>query len=52
MKPTLRKFVFNAHPDEGSFVEDLAKAYYKGALQSGFEIRLVHLRELSFDPIL
>ncbi len=53
MKTTSHKiFVLNAHPDEGSFVEAIAKAYYTGALQSGLEIRLVYLRELSFDPSL
>nr|WP_295902163.1 NAD(P)H-dependent oxidoreductase [uncultured Bdellovibrio sp.] len=44
--------VINGHPNAESLCASLAANYAKGAEQAGHEIKLVHLSQLSFDPIL
>ena len=44
--------VILGHPDVDSFCGALSKAYVKGALAAGFEVRELKLRSLDFDPIL
>ncbi len=44
--------IINAHPVKGSFCDALAQSYLKGADQSGSKCKLIHLADLSFDPIL
>jgi len=41
--------VFCAHPDKESFALSLAQHYYKGAKQTGVDIKLYNLSELDFD---
>lgn len=44
--------VINAHPYEGSFCNTIGEKYFQGATDGGFEVKIVNLRELNFDPIL
>ncbi|MFM6927571.1 MAG: NAD(P)H-dependent oxidoreductase [Bdellovibrio sp.] len=44
--------VINGHPNDESLCASLAVSYTKGAQQEGHEVKLVHLAQLSFDPIL
>jgi putative NADPH-quinone reductase len=48
----VRILVVNAHPDEGSLCEALARAYVAGARECAHEIHVTNVRELRFDPIL
>jgi len=41
-----------AHPRPQSFCRALADAYQKGAGQTGHAVKLIHLIDLAFDPIL
>lgn len=49
MKKTL---IINGHPDRESFCHELAERYLKGAANAGADVELIHLADLSFDPIL
>jgi putative NADPH-quinone reductase len=44
--------ILNGHPDKESFCAQLAEAYEKGVLQSGTPVKLVHLSDLDFNPVL
>lgn len=44
--------VLNGHPDEESLSAAFAEKYFEGATASGFDVKLIHLAKLSFDPIL
>ncbi len=42
----------NGHPDEGSFSALLETSYLEAARTAGFAVKVLRIRELSFDPIL
>ena len=44
--------VINGHPDKESFCFALAESYKVGAIQSGAVVKIVHLIDLQFNPIL
>lgn len=44
--------IINGHPYDRSLNHALAEAYARGARAGGHDVRLVHLSELDFDPIL
>lgn len=44
--------IINAHPDKESFCFALAERYKVGAYQSGAVVKIVHLIDLKFNPIL
>ncbi len=44
--------IINAHPDKESFCFALAESYKIGAYTSGAQVKLVHLIDLKFNPIL
>ncbi|MNJ98600.1 hypothetical protein D3C87_163670 [compost metagenome] len=44
--------VINGHPNKGALSGALSENYARGAKESGHEVRLTHLSDLSFDPIL
>ena len=44
--------IINGHPDKESFCFALAESYKVGAYQSGAVVKLVHLIDLKFNPIL
>ena len=44
--------IINGHPDKESFCFGLAERYQAGVLSSGAECTLVHLIDVSFNPIL
>ncbi len=44
--------VINGHPDKESFCHAVAETYNKGAFKSGANVKLVHLIDLKFNPIL
>lgn len=50
--PARRILIIDGHPDDGSYGRALAEAYRRGAERSGAEVRMLNLRDLSFDPIL
>lgn len=50
--PTKRIYILDGHPRANSISHQLAEAYASGAREAGHEVRLVHLRDLQFDPIL
>jgi len=45
-------YILDGHPRANSLSNSLSEAYAKGAKEAGHEVRLVHLRELAFDPIM
>ncbi len=45
-------YVLDASPYKSVFGTDLAKIYAQEAREAGHTVRLVHLRSLSFDPVL
>ncbi len=45
-------YVLLAHPDKDSFNGHLADTYCEGARAKGHDVRLQHLGEMRFDPIL
>lgn len=51
MRPK-RIYILDGHPRANSISHQLAEAYAKGARETGHEVRLVHLRDLAFEPIL
>jgi NAD(P)H dehydrogenase (quinone) len=42
--------VINGHPNPQSFSKVLANAYVMGASESGFNVELINVHELSFNP--
>lgn len=42
--------IINGHPDAESFNAALADAYYKGAQKSGTNTKIIHIRDLNFNP--
>ncbi len=44
--------IINAHPDKESFCFALAESYKMGAYKSNANVKLVHLIDLKFNPIL
>lgn len=44
--------IINGHPYKKSLNHALAQRYAKGARAGGHDVRVVHLHELSFDPVL
>ena len=49
---TKKIFVFIGNPDRESFSTALADAYVKGARSSGHEVRVTHISDMKFDPVL
>lgn len=46
-------FILISHPDAGETLsKTLAESYVRGACVSGHEVKMLHLGELKFDPIL
>lgn len=46
-------YIFIGHPNgDRTLSKHLAEAYKKGAEEAGHDVRLTHIAELSFDPIL
>jgi putative NADPH-quinone reductase len=48
----MRILIINGHPYAKSFNHALAERYAQGARAGGHEVKLVHLSELKFDPVL
>lgn len=46
---TKRIFVLDGHPAESSLTRSLAETYAKKAKEEGHEVRLMHLRDMTFD---
>ena len=44
--------LISGHPHNESLCSFLAQEYAKGARESGFDVRLVQLADLKFDPVL
>lgn len=44
--------IINGHPDKESFCHALAESYKTGAIGAGADCKLVHLIDLTFNPIL
>jgi len=44
--------IINAHPDKKSFCFALAESYKMGAFETNSNVKLVHLIDLKFNPIL
>jgi NAD(P)H dehydrogenase (quinone) len=44
--------VINGHPGKNSFTRAIAESYLAGAKQAGAQVEILHLSELSFDPVL
>jgi len=44
--------ILNAHPYEKSFCNAISQYYYQGAKEGGFEVKIINLRSLQFDPVL
>jgi len=45
-------FVFIGNPDKESFSTALGNAYVSGAREAGYEVRMTHIADMRFDPIL
>jgi putative NADPH-quinone reductase len=45
-------FILSGHPDAESMCCNLAESYKKGAEAKGYEVRITHLANMKFDPIL
>ncbi len=45
-------FIFVGNPDRQSMSTALAESYAKGAQAAGHEVRLTHIADMKFDPIL
>ncbi len=42
--------IINGHPDQESYNVAIAQAYQDGAKAAGAEVRVIHIRELDFNP--
>jgi NAD(P)H dehydrogenase (quinone) len=49
---TKKVFLLVANPDKDSLSSTLAEAYAEGARAKGHEVRITHLSDMQFDPIL
>ncbi len=49
---TKKIFILVGHPNKESLSTALAEGYAKGAREAGHEVRVTHLSEMRFDPIL
>ena len=45
-------YILDGHPRANSLSNSLSESYAKGAREAGHEVRLTHLRALTFDPIM
>jgi NAD(P)H dehydrogenase (quinone) len=41
--------ILNGHPDNVSYNYALAEAYFKGAIASGADVQIIHIRDLHFN---
>ncbi|WP_204113112.1 NAD(P)H-dependent oxidoreductase [Shimia biformata] len=48
--PRKRILVLNGHPAETSLSRQMVLAYAKGAADQGHDVRVLHLRDMDFDP--
>lgn len=48
----MKIYIINGHHDEDTFCDDMVSHYAKGAREGGHDVRIIHLRDLQFDPIL
>ena len=44
--------VINGHPSRNSFTGAIANSYVVGAREAGAQVEIIHLADLTFDPIL
>lgn len=44
--------IINGHPNQQSLCASLAESYFHGAKESNHEVKIIHLSQLKFDPIL
>jgi Putative NADPH-quinone reductase (modulator of drug activity B) len=42
--------LIDAHPDSNRLTSSLVDAYKRGALQSGYDIRTIIIKEMEFNP--
>lgn len=49
---TKKILVLDGHSDADTFCGALAQSYADGARESGHDVRVIHLNELEFDPVL
>ena len=47
---TKKILLINGHPDKNSFCYAISEAYIKGAKRAGLEIKVIHIRDLNFNP--
>lgn len=48
----MKIYIINGHHDTDTFCDDIVDHYAKGAREGGHEVRMIHIRDLSFDPVL
>jgi putative NADPH-quinone reductase len=44
--------IINGHPNKNSLSTEICNSYQKGASSVGHEVYVLHLSQISFDPIL
>lgn len=44
--------VINGNPNPASLGHSLAETYYKNALKAGKEVEIIHIHQMSFNPVL
>lgn len=44
--------IINGHPYQKSLCASLAESYLQGAKEGNYEVKMIHLSQLKFDPIL
>ena len=50
-KNEMRKILLiDAHPDSDRLTSSLVDAYKRGALQSGYDVRTITIRDMEFNP--
>jgi putative NADPH-quinone reductase len=47
---TKKIVLINGHPDKNSFCYAIAEAYINGASKAGLDIKVIHIRDLNFNP--
>lgn len=45
-------YIFSGNPDDASFSTAMAKSYAEAARAEGHEVRVTHIHDMKFDPIL